>query len=135
MARLPGVYPEIQDGGLGIVAPSGEGQRVVVGVSSQGPVNRVLAFSDLAAVPGVLGTGPLARAVADQLAYGGGQVYAVRAQADIAGSVAADSGNPSSPAVTITGSPLDAYEIVVRIVRGGALGTATFTYSLDGGDT
>jgi hypothetical protein len=135
MARLPGVYPEIQDGGLGIVAPSGEGQRVVVGVSSQGPVNQVLALSDLAAVPGVLGTGPLARAVADQLAYGGGQVYAVRAQADIAGSVSADSANPSSPAVTVTGSPLDAYEIVVRIVKEGALGTATFTYSLDGGDT
>jgi len=135
VARLPGVYPEIQDGGLGIVAPSGEGQRVVVGVSSQGPLNQVVGLSDLSRVPALLGTGPLARAVADQLAYGGGQVYAVRAQADIAGSVSADSGNPSSPAVTVTGSPLDAYEIVVRIVRGGAVGTATFVYSLDGGDT
>lgn len=135
MARLPGVYPEIQDGGLGLVAPSGESQRVVVGVSSQGPLNQVLGFSDLSQVPQILGSGPLARAVADQLAYGGGQVYAVRAQGDIAGSITPDSGNPSSPAVTLSGSPLDAYEIVVQIIRGGAVGTATFTYSLDGGDT
>ncbi|WP_052155153.1 DUF2586 family protein [Thermus sp. 2.9] len=135
MARLPGVYPEIQDGGLGIVAPSGDGQRVVVGVSSKGPVNQVVGLSDLSQVPTLLGTGPLARAVADQLAYGGGQVYAVRAAGDIAGSVTADTQNPASPAVSVSGSPLDAYEIVVRIVRGGAVGTATFTYSLDGGDT
>lgn len=133
MARLPGVYPEILDGGLGLVAPSGEGQRVVVGVSSQGPINQVLGFSELSQVPAALGTGPLARAVADQLAYGGGQVYAVRAQGDIAGTITPDSANPASPAVGLNGSPLDAYEIVVQIVRGGAVGTATFTYSLDGG--
>lgn len=135
MARLPGVYPEIQDGGLGLVPPAGDGQRVVVGVSSQGPVNQVMGFSDLAQVPAALGTGPLARAVADQLAYGGGQVYAVRAQGDIAGTVSAAAENPASPAVTLTGSPLDAYEVEIQIVRGGAVGTATFTYSLDGGDT
>ncbi|MDW8357853.1 DUF2586 family protein [Thermus sp.] len=135
MARLPGVYPEIQDGGLGLVPPGGDGQRVVVGVSSEGPVNQVLGFSELSQVPTLLGTGPLARAVADQLAYGGGQVYAVRAAGDIAGSVSADSANPPSPAVTLTGDPLDAYEIEVKIVRGGGLGAATFTYSLDGGDT
>lgn len=135
MARLPGVYPEIQDGGLGIVAPAGDGQRVVVGVSSSGPVNQVVALSDLSQVPSLLGAGPLARAVADQLAYGGGQVYAVRAQGDIPGSVSANPANPTSPPITVSGSPLDAYEIVVQIVKGGAVGTATFTYSLDGGDT
>ncbi|WP_277214306.1 hypothetical protein, partial [Isoptericola croceus] len=68
----------------------------------------MLGFSDLSQVPQILGSGPLARAVADQLAYGGGQVYAVRAQGDIAGTITPDSGNPSSPAVTLSGSPLDA---------------------------
>ncbi|MGK0617493.1 DUF2586 family protein [Meiothermus cerbereus] len=132
---LPGVYPIIQDGGLGAVAPSGDGARVVVGVSSAGPLNQVIGLSDLGAVPSTLGTGPLARAVADQLAYGGGQVYAVRASADVAGTVTPDAGNPASPAVTITGSPLDAYDLQVRITRAGALGTSAFVYSLDGGDS
>jgi hypothetical protein len=129
---LPGVYPIIQDGGLGAVAPSGDGARVVVGVSSAGPLNQVIGLSDLGAVPSTLGTGPLARAVADQLAYGGGQVYAVRASADVAGTVTPDAGNPASPAVTVTGSPLDAYDLQVRITRAGALGTSAFVYSLDG---
>lgn len=135
MARLPGVYPEIQDGGLGTVAPAGDGQRVIVGVSSAGPLNQVLGFSDLAQVPASLGSGPLARAVADQLAYGGGQVYAVRANGDVAGTVTPDAANPANPAVTVTGSPLDAYELVVTITRAGAVGTSAFTYSLDGGDS
>ncbi|PZA07790.1 MULTISPECIES: DUF2586 family protein [unclassified Meiothermus] len=135
MARLPGVYPEIQDGGLGIVAPAGDGQRVIVGVSSAGPVNQVVAVSDLGDVPSKLGTGPLARAVADQLAFGGGQVYAVRGSADVAGVVTPDAANPTTPAVTITGNPLDAYELVVTITKAGAIGTSAFTYSLDGGDT
>jgi hypothetical protein len=135
MARLPGVYPEIQDGGLGIVAPAGDGQRVVVGASSAGPINQILGFSDLADVAGKLGTGPLARAVADQLAFGGGQVYAVRGNADVAGVVTPDAANPANPAVTVTGSPLDAYELVVSIAKAGAIGTSAFTYSLDGGDT
>lgn len=135
MSRLPGVYPTIQDGGLGAIAPAGDGQRVVVGVSSAGPLNQVLGLADLAQVPGLLGTGPLARAVADQLAFGGGQVFAVRATADIAGVVTPDAGNPATPAVTVTGAPLDAYELVVTITRAGAVGTATFIYSLDGGDS
>ena len=37
--------------------------------------------------------------------------------------------------VTQASSPLDTYNILVTIVLGGALGTATFTYSLDGGNS
>jgi len=132
---LPGVYPIIQDGGLGAVAPSGDGARVVVGVSSAGPLNQVIGLSDLGAVPSTLGKGPLARAVADQLAYGGGQVYAVRASADVAGTVTPDAGNPVVPAVSVVGSPFDAYDLQVRITRAGTLGTSAFVYSLDGGDS
>lgn len=44
-------------------------------------------------------------------------------------------GNPSNPAVTTAGSPLDSYELVVTITRAGAIGTSAFVYSLDGGDS
>lgn len=135
MDRLPGVYPELQDGGLGAVAPSGEGLRAIVGVSSAGEVNTPLALSDPGRVSALLGTGPLASAVADQLALGGGVVYACRAESSIAGSVTPDATNPPEPAVTVTGEPLDSYALVVRIVTAGEVGTAAFTYSLDGGDT
>jgi hypothetical protein len=135
MARLPGVYPTTQDGGLGIVAPGGEGARVVVGVSSLGTSNLVISLSELSEVPAKLGSGPLARAVADQLAYGGGVVYAVRATGDVAGTITPDAANPANPAVTLTGSALDGYDVVITITRAGALGAGAFTISLDGGDT
>jgi hypothetical protein len=41
---------------------------------------------------------------------------------------------PAASNVTQTSSALDAYAVVVTIGIGGALGTATFTYSLDGGN-
>lgn len=135
MAKLPGVYPVIKDGGLGFIAPAGDGQRVLVGVSSAGATNQILGLADPGAVGGLLGSGPLARAAADHLAYGGGQVFIVRATADIAGSVVADVGNPANPAVTTSGATLDSYDIHVRITRAGAVGTSAFVFTLDGGDT
>lgn len=37
------------------------------------------------------------------------------------------------PAVTLTGAPIDFYDVRVDIILGGARGTATFQYSLNGG--
>lgn len=45
-------------------------------------------------------------------------------------------GNPTDPIVKITGNPASQYlGIVINIQTGGALGTATFQYSTDGGQT
>lgn len=41
---------------------------------------------------------------------------------------------PAATNLTQTSSPLDNYSVVVTITAGGALGTATFTVSLDGGN-
>lgn len=40
----------------------------------------------------------------------------------------------STGAMSIAGVPLDAYQVRVKFTRAGALGTAAFRYSLDGGD-
>lgn len=135
MTRLPGVYPEILDGGLGIVAPSGDGQRVVIGVSSAGDTLTLVALTDVTTVRTLLGAGPLTDAVADQLSLGGGIVYAVRVPGSVAGAVAPAAGNPAAPAVTLDGAPDRALDVLVTITKGGAVGTSEFTYSLDGGDT
>lgn len=39
------------------------------------------------------------------------------------------------PAVTVSGAPIVAGSYVIRIILGGAIGVATFQYSLDGGST
>ncbi|HEU4406759.1 MAG TPA: DUF2586 family protein, partial [Polyangiaceae bacterium] len=50
------------------------------------------------------------------------------------GTVTRTGSGPSS-GVTVSGAPLDDYQGVVRIKRGGAVGTATFDLSIDGGKT
>ena len=44
-------------------------------------------------------------------------------------------GAGTSSWVTQASSPADVYDVLVDVVVGGALGTATFTYSLDGGNS
>jgi hypothetical protein len=45
------------------------------------------------------------------------------------------SGSGTAGWVTQASSPIDTYDVIVTIVTGGALGTATFTYSMDGGNS
>ncbi len=135
MSRLPGHYDSVLDGQLGVVAPSGDGVRVIVACSSLGTQDTPLGLSDPGQVTGGLGVGPLARSSADQLSQGGGVVWAVRCDGDILGVVTANAGNPVT-ALTLTGAPLDAFDIIITITKAGApTGVAQFTYSLDGGDT
>lgn len=135
MSREPGVYPIIRDGGLGLQGVTGDGVRAIVGVSSKGTANQAHLLSDVRKVETVLGRGPLADAVSEQLSLGGGSVYAVPVAGSIAGTITANSANPGSPAVGLTGTVTADLDVIVEIVKAGALGTAEFTLSLDGGDT
>lgn len=134
MNRLGDVYPTIDDGNLGVIPPSGDGVRAIIGVSSAGTPNEVHILTDPADVASVLGRGTLAQRVARHLALGGGTVYAIPATASVAGTITAGQGNPAL-AIELGGVPNAALEVVVTITKGGALGTSEFTYSLDGGDT
>jgi hypothetical protein len=133
-SRLPGSYTNFRDGGLGTIAPAGDGLRLIVGPCVAGSLGLVQQFTDPQQVLDTLGGGSLADAVADQVVFGGGSVMAVRSDPDTAGSVTAVTGNPVSPAVTTSGSPTNAFEIAVRITRAGAIGTSAFQVSTDGGD-
>jgi Phage capsid family len=42
---------------------------------------------------------------------------------------------PTPPAVTLTGEPLGAYDLIIDIIDAGARGVATFRFSTDGGAT
>jgi hypothetical protein len=50
------------------------------------------------------------------------------------GGVITVAGSGTAGWVTQVSSPVDTYDVIVDIVTGGALGTAVFTYSLDGGN-
>lgn len=135
---IPSVSLTILDGALGIVDATGR-VSAKIGASSSGTANTVYSFSDIATVKATLGTGPLPEAIAHTLAVGGGTVLAVKGATSTAGA----NGSVTKVGtglcvVSVSGTPVDAYEVVVTIAAGGtnpAAGTATFTYSVDGGDT
>lgn len=136
MPTLPDVNISILDGGLGLVSPGAAGVHAKVGVCSAGTVNQIVGISDPSKIKDLFGTGPLANALGDSFQAGSKVVYAVRANGDIPGTIGEiASAKTGTGDMTVTGSPLDAYHVQVKIADPGGLNAASFRYSLDGGDT
>lgn len=134
MGRLPNVYISITDGGLGILAPNAAGVHAKVGVCSMGEIDQIAMFSDRDQLAAVYGSGPLVSSLADAFDNGSSTIYAVRAQADIIGTVSTVASTEGST-LTVTGSPLDSYDASVEVTKSGGRNEAVFQYSLDGKDT
>lgn len=133
--RLSNVNILIKDKGLGLLSPLAALPQGKVGVSSAGVDNQVVLITDQAQVAD-FGTGPLVNALYDAFEAGARVVYAAKATSDIAGLIgnitATKTGQGNMAAV---GSPLDSYHVIVEVLSNGRFNTATFKYSLDGGDT
>lgn len=135
--RLPDVYISITDFGLGILPGGSAGITAKVGVSSKGKVNQIALLSDSDQITPTFGSGVLADTLGDSFSGGSKQLYAVRAAGDIDGTVGAvekaTASESDTGTVTVSGKPLDKYDVKIGIVSGGAKNEATFRYSLDGG--
>ena len=135
--RLPDAYLSITDFGLGILPGGSAGITAKVGVSSKGRVNQIAMLTDSDQVVETFGSGILVDSLGDSFSGGSKQVYAVRAAGDIDGTVGAvvkaAASESDTGTVTVTGKPLDAYNVKVEIVSGGEKNEATFRYALDGG--
>lgn len=132
---LPDVTITVQDGQLGLVPPSVAGASAKVGVCTLGTVGTIYPVNDNGAAQTALGFGPLVDATSHAISVqnAGGPVYALPITASVAGTTGAVT--PSASGLAAAGAATDTYAVVVTIKTGGALGTATFTYSLDGGDS
>lgn len=135
---LPDAYPTIRDGALGATGSPTDNVSVKIGVASSGDQNAILTFTSLQQIKDTLVSGPLAEALAHQIAIAGGPVYAIRGTAATAGSNSAVTKVGTGTSVmTVTGTPLDAYQVTVKITRAGAslaAATAAFKFTTDGGD-
>lgn len=133
---LPDVRIKIQDGGLGLLPASLAGIQAKVGVCSLGTINEIVILSAREQIVDKLGTGPLVDACFDAFVAGASIIYAVKADGDIAGTISAITKTKTgSGDMTVAGTPLDSYQVIIQIVDAGNLNTATFKYSPDGGDT
>lgn len=83
-----------------------------------------------------LGSGPLVDACLDTIQTRGGTIIALAAAASVAGTATVITRTGTGLATTAnTGTPNGDYEVVVEIVKGGALNEAQYRLSRDGGDS
>jgi len=120
-----------------------------VGCSSAGTAATPVLCANIDALIAAFGYGPVVEAAATTLDLAGGPVAVCRTATASAGALAGLSGGasgtaPASPAgaspmtCTVTGVPLDAYDVKVKVIRDGATLealTASVQISLDGGTT
>lgn len=137
-APIPQHTMTLRDGGLGLSGVGADDLFCLVGSSSTGTAGTFYSYqgTDVQTVFDDLGEGPLPHQVAKHLLRSGGKpVLVYKSTAGTAGSVSAVTQSGAGPLPTLTGTPNDYHNAIVEIVVGGAVGTATFVYSLDGGDT
>lgn len=134
----PSITFSVSDGQLGGVAPDTSGVVAMIGTSTSGTANAPVSFSGNAGglVATTLGDGTLPDAIRNHLPRSGGRdVIAVKGTGATAGSNGTVGQSGSGPLPTLAGSAYEDCELKVLIVAGGAVGTATFKLSLDGGRT
>jgi hypothetical protein len=140
-AAIPQHTQTIRDGGLGLTSAATDGFSIKVGTSTLGTNGTFYSYqgTDVQQVFDDLGEGPLPHAVAKHLLRSGGKpTLAYKSAAANAGASSAitRSGGSVGPLPTLSaGTANDQYDSQIVIVQGGAVGTATFIYTLDGGDT
>lgn len=133
MPELPSSQETIRDPGIGLAQVAAM-TPIVCGVTSSGTVDTLTWFTSSDSLVSALGDGPAVDEALHILQFGGGPVGVLKVDP----SVAADNGSVtksgSGPDVSVAGSATNDFYVVIRIILGGALGTATFQYSLDGWD-
>lgn len=139
---IASVSGSINNRGLGL--PRGQTRPIgVVGVSSSGTVDTPTMIYSRDQAISTFGHGPLVEALCFLLAYGNGPFVACKATtatASSAGSVTRTGTGLDADAwaMSVSGTPRDAYSVKVKVTRYGATLaalTAAVRYSIDGGQT
>lgn len=125
----------IQDPGQGLVQEASS-KPLVYGPCSGGSANVLESFNSIPDLLAAHPQGPATECGSFILAMGGGPINFMKSATSVAAALSAvvEAGG-SGPDVTVSGTPNDFYDAIVVMVTAGALGTATFKYTLDGGQT
>lgn len=131
------VEVEVKDGGAGIGEQRISGIHAKVGISSKvtEPVE-IRNTMDTDQIRAILGQCPLADACMDSIVGGAQQMYCYPVTATTGGKPSEVTHNGTGKGtVTVSGTGINAFDMVVQIVDGGATNEATFTVSTDGGNS
>ncbi|EJW16256.1 DUF2586 domain-containing protein [Paenibacillus alvei] len=132
---LRDVSTSITDGGLGIGTAKGEGVHVKIGVSPVTSSVPIIVTGNMSAskIKELLGASPLADATMDSVDSGSNKVYCLTVAPSVPGKVGKllKEGTGTGNA-TVTGTPNNAYEVIIKITVAGGLNAAALRYSIDG---
>lgn len=131
------VYEFIVDGTSGLSPGDVSGSILVTGCCSKGTPGKAYLLGKNSDLEGLLGVGDLVTRLRDVFATGGQNpvVVAVPVAGLPGGYISPVVHTGSGPSATVTGLPSKSADVLVEILTGGALGTATFQTSMDGGET
>ena len=133
---LRDVKTTISDGLLGFATATGDGLSVKIGASpvvSDTPVI-ITGDMDAAKIRGRLGLSPLADAAMDAVQGGAARIFCLPAAAATAGTLGEVKRiGEGSGSLSVSGSPTNAFQVVVEITAQGGLNTAAFKASVNGG--
>lgn len=135
MAEAPRVQVIFEDGNLGLTTPSGASIHAKLGVANTGEIGVPTRVARLADVKAIYGGGPLASALAVGLIESK-PLIGIRVASSVPGTVGSVTKvGTGLSAATVTGSPVDAADVVVTVTRGAAnpaAATAAVTLSVNG---
>lgn len=101
-----------------------------------GNINTVLSETNPQQAVSDLGYGPLTEAICHSLNVAGGQVLAIPLNPSTTGTNSAVSHSGTGEGtVAVSGTPSDAYSMVIKVIADGVLGVGQFQFSQDGGQT
>jgi hypothetical protein len=135
---LPSATETITDGALGAASDNPTATVALIGACSLGTPHQVYTLTQLQSVASTLGVGQLAEQVAQVLSVSRGQVTVlavpVTSTPGTLGTIT-HSGTGDGALANSSSAPVDDFDVVAKCVLGGAVGTATLAFSLDGGIT
>lgn len=126
----------VTDNLLGINSSKGDGVHVKIGASPVVSSTPIIITGSMSAakIKAKLGLSPLADAAMDAVDWGSNLIICIPVAASTAGTLGAvTKTGTSGGTVTISGTPNNAFDIVIKITATGTLNTGSFKASIDGG--
>lgn len=134
-------FTKKNSGGVASLSRTGIGAEVIIGTAKGGTVNTIKEFitTNTNAVIDEYVEGDLMEHILETMNNGGTRVFAIKVPGSTAGviyGVLKRVAGTSTGDCTLTGAAPEAtYDVAVKIIKAGDVATATFQYSLDGGNT
>ena len=131
------VIEYLVDGTSGLSPGDVSGSANIIGVCSLGTVGKGYLLGKDSDLGGLLGVGPLVDRLRDLFATGGQNpiVIAVPCTGLTGGYISPVEHSGTGPDGEVSGAAAENADVVVTITTGGALGTAKYSLSTDGGET